>query len=452
MPEEAMPKTKEPELQNVTVRRCGTEIVLPENLTYAAARDWLTRIETAEETIINVYETLSCYPCDGIVSLTDALQEMYGFTDNHITVQIPCDVDKSRSALWGKIKPVAWNGGFVEVADVQFDSLLYKATVKRKYEPSVQNLFNAVRLRLKEKSLYKGRAVRVHFSARPTDIIKEAPQFMELNGVTENDLILNDDVMFQLASNVFTIIEKTDACRKAKIPLRHGILLAGPYGTGKSLTSLVIAGKSTANGWTFLYLDQVQQLAHALRMAELYAPAVVFAEDIDNVVNETRDAGTNQILNVLDGVDTKSKAIITMLTTNHLEKIHRSFLRAGRIDTIVEYQLPNAETAWKFVLVYGRDQKGRSILDPAIDPEIIGRAFERVLPAFIAEAVQKAKRYQILTGEELLTEEILVKSATAIRHHADLLAEPPQLTDDKRLVQAAQLVGRCLNRVEQFSE
>lgn len=187
-------------------------------------------------------------------------------------------------------------------------------------------------------------------------------------------------------------------------------------------------------------------------MAAMYAPSVLFAEDIDNVINETRDKHTNEILNVLDGVDTKSQPIITVLTTNHLEKIHRSFLRAGRVDTVIEMQLPDPKTAWRFVQLYGRNAKGVSVLAPDINEAAVGDAFQGVLPAFIAEAIQKSKRYCILTGAELLTEEVLIKSANAIKHHASLLAEPPTLTDDARLVEAAKTIGRCFNRVGSWAE
>jgi transitional endoplasmic reticulum ATPase len=99
--------------------------------------------------------------------------------------------------------------------------------------------------------------------------------------VDENGLILNPTTEFELKANVFTLIEQTEACKKNKIPLKHGCLLMGPFGTGKTLCAQVTASKCVRNGWTFIYLKNCRHLAHGLRMAQLYAPAVVFTEDID---------------------------------------------------------------------------------------------------------------------------------------------------------------------------
>jgi SpoVK/Ycf46/Vps4 family AAA+-type ATPase len=76
-----------------------------------------------------------------------------------------------------------------------------------------------------------------------------------------------------------------------KVPLKRGVLLEGPYGTGKTLTAFVTAKKCVENGWTFIMLDRVAALKEALTFARMYAPAVVFAEDIDRSVEGERTVG-----------------------------------------------------------------------------------------------------------------------------------------------------------------
>ena len=86
-------------------------------------------------------------------------------------------------------------------------------------------------------------------------------------------------------------------------------------------------------------------LKDALRAAAMYAPAVIFAEDIDKAMEGERSTQMNDILNTLDGIDTKNNPVITILTSNHLENINKAFLRAGRIDSLIQMGPLDAEQA-----------------------------------------------------------------------------------------------------------
>ncbi|MEX0632803.1 hypothetical protein M8494_14790 [Serratia ureilytica] len=45
---------------------------------------------------------------------------------------------------------------------------------------------------------------------------------------------------------------------------------------------------------------------------------MIFCEDIDRAVSGERSVAMDDILNILDGIDTKANNIITVLTTNQL--------------------------------------------------------------------------------------------------------------------------------------
>ncbi len=443
------PKTYE----TMQLRREGREIILAEGMTYQHGRDWLTKIEQAEEAVIDIHQRFECFPLDGLCAFSDAVVAMFGWVEMPKTqIQVPDSPTTTRATCYGQIKPPSLDGGIIQVSRLDLDNMSLMARVKRKFETQVRDIFEAVRKQLLEHSIYRGKAIRVKFPEDgdwSANVENTAPVFMDLNGISADDLILNGPVQFALESNVFTLVENTELCRKARIPLRHGMLLAGPYGTGKTLTAKVIAAKCVANGWTFVYLEQVKDIAHGLRIAEMFSPAVLFAEDIDSVTaNTNRDAHMNDILNVLDGIDTKSKPVISVLTTNRLETIHRAFLRAGRIDTVVEYELPDALTAQRFVKLYCRDAKGHSLLAADADMAAIGEAFAGLLPAFIAEAIQKAKRYSL--RQPCVSQETLLRAAAAIHRHAKLVEEPPTLTIEKQLVSAAALLGDALHETGHF--
>src|SRR5262249_9702485 len=112
----------------------------------------------------------------------------------------------------------------------------------------------------------------------------------------------------------------------------------------KTLTAYVTAKKSSSNNWTFIYLDRVAGLHEAFRFAKQYAPSVIFAEDIDRAVNgDDRTTDIDDVLNTIDGIESKGGEIITILTTNHVDQINRAMLRPGRLDAVISIQAPDAE-------------------------------------------------------------------------------------------------------------
>lgn len=437
---------KEEKFKDVRVIRGGMQIVLPEGMTYAEGRTWLTRQEEAEEKVVSIIDSIPAFPLDAIVALMRALKERYGFTGLTDTqtwmgpippalIQVPLADGGFETAPLGNIQPVTWEGGVITTnIDRSGAALTITGKLKRKHEPEVKEILKRTRELLKEKSIYKGQAVRLDLSfiheiaagQRHFDPMKDAPQFWDVDGVDQSMLILSKQVEFELASNIFLLIERTDDCRRNNIPLKHGALLMGPFGTGKTMTARVTAQKCVNNDWTFIYLKQAAQIAPALRLAELYAPAVLFTEDIDMVTSGERNADINEILNTIDGVDTKGKPIITILTTNNPEAISPALLRAGRIDTVVYMGAPDAPTAERFVRLYARDDDGHSLLKPEIDLTEAGHALAGFVPSFISEAVQKAKRFAIhREGADIqgkVSTEDLVTAATAMKEHFKMVA------------------------------
>src|SRR5262249_43736373 len=144
--------------------------------------------------------------------------------------------------------------------------------------------------------------------------------------------------------------------------------------------------KAVRNGWTFIYLDTVLDLKRGLDFAARYAPAVLFAEDIDRVVDGERSVSLDEILNTIDGVDTKNGEIITVFTTNHVEKINPAMLRMGRLDALIHVAPPDAKAAERLVQLYSR-----GLLEDNCDLTEVGKMLSGKIPAFIREVTERAK-------------------------------------------------------------
>jgi ATP-dependent 26S proteasome regulatory subunit len=200
-----------------------------------------------------------------------------------------------------------------------------------------------------------------------------------------------------LAANVFTVVKRTEACKKAGIPIKRGIILAGPPGTGKTLTSQELADVCQKNGWTFILLPDTRALPKAIHFARRYGPCVVFCEDIDcGPASEARGTRLNELLNTIDGINTKDAEVMLVFTTNDVSKIDRTLVRPGRIDAIIEFPRPkDAETIARFLHHYGKGLivKGEELTRSC-------QLLEEQLPAIMRESVERAKLYALARGVE----------------------------------------------------
>ena len=230
------------------------------------------------------------------------------------------------------------------------------------------------------------------------------------------------DAEARLEVELYQVVKHTDQCRKFGIPLKRGVLLEGPYGTGKTLTAYDLAACCVANKWTFIYVEDAATLEAALKFAQFYQPCVIFAEDIDKVIASHDDPDLTTIRNALDSVETKNTEISVVLTTNHIEKLPEGFLRCGRIDSIVTISRPDTASTVKLVRLYG----GKTIR--ATDDEL-GAALQPVVgqsAALIREVVERAKLAAIDhvdtdTGEMYIAAKDLAVTAKTLANHTALI-------------------------------
>lgn len=436
--------------KRVDVVRDGKKIIVPIGMTYKDAREWLIRQEQAEESVIRVHTNVQCFPFDGMISLARAMEETYGYIEAEMQgffgPQPPVHVKVQKAdgtyanAILGMIRCPKWEGGYIE-AKIDGASVNLRGEIKKKFEGEINAILDLTKHYINTTSIYRGQAIFMDLGwmdgERDFDVVNDSPKFIK---VSDAKLILNPVVETELNTSAFMLIERTQACRANGISLKHGILLQGTFGTGKTMTAKATAKKAVENGWTFIYLRRAEDLSNGLRLAKMYAPAVVFAEDIDTAVNE-RNADMNTILNTLDGIDTKDTPVITMLTTNNVESIDQSFLRAGRIDTVIHYTPPDGPTAARFVR-----EIGSGLLGADVDFAAVGNALNGLVAAFIAEALSKAKRYAIyrtgnsdITGQ--ITTEDLLRAAAVVQLHAAMM-KPKKFTEEENVVNSLRTVLR----------
>lgn len=444
-------KDKEIKFTNVSVQFVddpnNKHIVLPQGMSLQEGIKWLQKIgEEETRTFAFQYKFTGWYPLDAMWAAYRALAELHGFVHvgdfqgwwgptppSMMTIDIA--FGKTAQIPWGPIEVSGFSSPLTPSIEIVqgLPTLVFSATIRNNERKIADALMVRTQTMLKEASIYRGRAIEVDFTMfSPRDFrfdATKAPRFWDVSGISEDDLILPQDVYAQIRTNLFGPIKRTNQARQHKVPLRRGVLIDGKYGVGKTLAARVTAKLCEDNGWTFLYLKNLDQLESALYFAKKYEPCVIFAEDVNRVVNGKRDADMDRLFNIIDGVDRKKDEVMVVFTTNDLDEIHAGMLRPGRIDSVIRITPPDKFAAQALVKLYGRE-----ILDPNINLSNVGTLLAGQIPAIIREAVERAKLNAILStdeGEPLIVKEShLSLAAKEMLLHAELLQPKPSPKPD----------------------
>lgn len=444
---------------DVEIKRCGEQLIVPEDMKLSEAITWLTRKAKEEEQEIRLNEIIECHPLEGAYALNRALQQKYGWTsliptpgffgsNPPMLLSFETDVGVTTQVPWGRMQMPGIEGYIETGVETKDGRYIFRlgGIIRQKNKHDIAKLMDLARSIASKDSIYRGKAIRTNFPEPGEDFSPRDnwPKFLNVMDVNEDELIFSEDTRKLVEASIFTLVEKTKLCRAMGVPLKRGNLLEGPYGCGKTLTAYVAAKKCVENGWTFIYLDSVSQLASALIFAKNYQPAMIFAEDIDRAVKgDERTHDIDTILNTIDGIDSKGSEIIVVLTTNHVEQLNQAMLRPGRLDAIIPVRPPDAKAVQKLIKLYARGLMGEGE-----DLSKAGNLLEGQIPAIIREVVERSKLSSIsrvtkdaetiqITGEDL------VNAANGMMQQFELL-KPKPIDNRNNVEKAACIVGDAL--------
>lgn len=427
------------------------EIVLPSGMSHETGRDVLNAHFERLKEFIEVDITLEGWsPLDAMVAATEVLNEISkgipvvqgvpGFFGRMpprlLNVKIDNEGNTAQVLSSAQMKPPVLEGGHIEPC-MHGDTLWIHCHVRQQHKGFVQQLESQIRARLAAGSIYKGKAIEVDYKWMDADNevrfdpLKHAPKFLRITKTEKDGLILPQSIETALAVSIFSRLEARETLERAGIPFRHGVLLAGEYGVGKSLCAEIVAKTAVENGVTFLKVNSPSDLALALRDARRYQPAVVFMEDVDKVVEKfdakgravERSEEFNKILNTIDSAGDKEARVMVVFTTNRPDSIHPSLLRAGRIDRYILLERPDAEAAMRLIKLYCSEDGG-SLIDPEVtEAQLLEAAtnFAGMAPAFVSTACYNARVAALISGRSLVTDVDLADAAIAIKPHQNLV-------------------------------
>lgn len=409
----------------------GPWIALPEGMSLAAAAKLTQKLAHSMEQTHAFSKTFKYRPWDGAYALQETLKELFGLSGTgkaihsffgtepprYMNVEVGPGVEIK--VPWGHIDFPPFEGVFKLGIDTHPRyGMLFKIVLEapKKYEPEIEGLWLAIEDTLRRKSIYKGKAIVG--VGRATGDGYDNPSFLDPFAIDPEKVAYRQEVFESLESSVWGPIRTADLQRKAGNPLGLKTLLFGPYGTGKSLAGGLTARVAVENGWTFIQTKTGEEdLSKVLATAELYAPAVVFIEDIDTLIDADPEE-MSKLLEMFDGVSSKNKEVMVLMTSNHADTLSKGMTRVGRIDSAIEIGDLDREGIERLI----KATFPLDMLEDDIDFDAICEAMEGYAPAFIMGTFKRTKSHAIIRTESLnfkLSTKDFVLAAQSLRNQHD---------------------------------
>jgi len=409
----------------------GTKITLPEQYEgkILDAVEFLKRYHASQEKTYGFNKTFNYRPWDGAYAFNAVMKNMFGNTG--IGKNIPATffsperppqmqtinigLNKTEQVPWGEVEFPPLEATFQLTRTMDRErGLLFHLGVEapKKYKKHIDAFYQLVEKYLKENSIYKGKAING----------AENPEFLDTSRVDPKKVVYSEKVMDLLDQNLFGRVRNAEEMREMGIPLKRAVLLEGPYGTGKSLAGYLTAQEAERAGWTYILCRPGNDdLFDTLKTAQLYAPAVVWFEDIDVIASDGDPEKISKLLDLLDGVQGKGVEVIAGFTTNFVDKLQKGVLRPGRIDSIIHIGELDSAGLRKLI---------RQLIKPEylgeIDYDRVQASFKGFLPAFVTEAINGALAVSLIrnggrrNGIKINTDD-LVDSALGLHRQLELM-------------------------------
>lgn len=245
-------------------------------------------------------------------------------------------------------------------------------------------------------SIYRSRVLALRFEPAGRDEfgdVEQPPQLRVLFApepqLSDIDLVMDDSVRQLLWRNVIDLHLRSDLLKAHGVPIRRGVLLHGPPGTGKSFACRYICAKLPHITRIVVAGSALQQVAAVFALARMLQPALVILEDVD-LVFTARDINfqgsiLGELLDQMDGLR-PHEDVGFVLTTNAIDRIEAAIKdRPGRISQSIHLGPPGTELRRRYLLHYLNPYDGAQV-----DLDVLVARSSGATQAFLKDWVHRA--------------------------------------------------------------
>jgi transitional endoplasmic reticulum ATPase len=225
--------------------------------------------------------------------------------------------------------------------------------------------------------------------------------FTERTGIKWADVGGLQEIKEALMSSVEWPYRYPELFSEGRVSPFRGILFTGPSGTGKTLMAKALAGET---GFNFIqisgsilfskWLGESEKALHEIfKKAKQSAPCILFFDEIDALVarrGASSEVGAtervaSQFFNELDRLSDLSEVII-LAATNREDLMDPALMRAGRLDFVLPFPLPDEEGRWEIFKVHTKDRP----LEAEVDLRELARETEGMAGSDISFICKRA--------------------------------------------------------------
>jgi len=439
----------------------GIRIALPQvpsKMGLKKAANMLLAQAEAEEAMHEFTKPFDCRPMDGAFAFNKVLKEVFGMTaiGKEIRSFFGGQLPELRTVKISPTEEVQVPFGLLEFPPLGAQFYLQErpdedyglgfqvyVMAKKKYEVEIRGLLMLVEAYIREHSIYRNKALigvgQVHGGQ-----YKE-PEFYNPYTVERTQVVYATDVFEALTDEVWGIIECTQLLRENGNDIGNKVLLHGENGTGKTLAAAITAQFCLEHDWSFIQARWDEDLRHVMRFAELLGtPVVVVIEDVEKLI-KNNPTHMDQLLEQFDGMRTKGREVLLLLTSNHVGELPKAMTRAGRINRMIYVSDLDKEGVERLI----------NVLIPAsqreeLDYEALHAAYEGYAPSWIVQALKGVSKQSVIRTKKLnqpLATADFVRCANALREAWKLHTESEDRPRRPELVAAlTELIEAVLER------
>lgn len=390
------------------------KIILPSTMSKLEGARELERQFNEEEKVIEYSKEIKGWEWqDVLVAVKVASEKHFGWVNakdgrwgqKPMFIEVVTDIvdgkEQTTECFYGKSSVTAWENADMDIHISRSADIYLNFNIKKKYIEEVKEFYALVMEQLNTSSIYRGKSVvakKSRFGGVDYQIIENNPStqifFNESQQIVFEDLLEPE------------LLE----------PGKRVYLFTGSYGTGKTEKAMQLGHLANKNGATFFYVKDSNLLTEMLVLAKNYDPCVLFLEDVDEVTSGQRGTQLNNLLNTIDGIETKTSNTKIIFTTNNENDIHPAFRRPGRIDLIVRFDFPDLKTKAVILDSYLQGLTGYN----TINREEMFKLLPDAQGAVIAEIAKRIKRLALRKGE--VTERFFKSAIASIEPQLSLMA------------------------------